>query len=313
MELEIKKAFVSYAWDNEEHKNWVYKLASDLRHHGIDVILDQWDARLGNDLSFFMEQGLTNSHFVLCVCSDKYIEKANGGIGGAGYEKRILAAEMMDGSNKRFIIPIIKGNCQTNKLPTFLSGLKYVDFDNGLYFANYQELLERIYDEDMKKKPPLGCNPFVSTAISDQITTKLNIEKIEFQNPVFEGKASFDYKRNSGSYTIGEGDYTFITHWSECGYNSIHCYKDYVYRLGYNPTYKEFPTPNEFLKFDFSSRAKIIKVGDIVLLENMEHKFAALRITKVVTKTEDINHLLEFEYKIYRDVECESFKSEYNE
>ena len=48
MESEIKKAFISYAWDNEEHKNWVLKLASDLRHHGIDAILDQWDARLGN-------------------------------------------------------------------------------------------------------------------------------------------------------------------------------------------------------------------------------------------------------------------------
>lgn len=47
MESEIKKAFISYAWDNEEHKNWVLKLASDLRHHGIDAILDQWDARLG--------------------------------------------------------------------------------------------------------------------------------------------------------------------------------------------------------------------------------------------------------------------------
>ena len=204
MESEIKKAFISYAWDNEEHKNWVLKLASDLRHHGIDAILDQWDARLGNDLSFFMEQGLTTSHFVLCVCSDKYIEKANGGIGGAGYEKRILAAEMMDNDDKRFIIPVIKRNFQVRKLPTFLSGLKYVDFDNGQYYDNYQELLERIYDEDIKKKPPLGSNPFISSIISDQITTKLSIEQIEFQNPVFEGKASFDYKRNSGSYTIGE-------------------------------------------------------------------------------------------------------------
>lgn len=302
MDSETKKAFISYAWDNEEHNEWVLKLASDLRRHGVDVILDQWDARLGNDLSFFMEQGLTASHFVLCVCNDKYIQKANGGIGGAGYEKRILAAEMMNDSNKRFIIPIIKGNSKTNKLPTFLSGLKYVDFDNGMYFNNYQELLERIYDEDVKKKPPLGCNPFVSTAISDQITTKLNIGKIEFHNPALKGKASFDYKRNSGSYIIGEGNYMFVTHWSECGHNSIHSYKDYVFRLGYNPTYQEFPSPNEFINFDFSSRAKAVNVGEIVLLENHNHKFAALRITKVVRRMEDINHLLEFEYKIYKDI-----------
>lgn len=303
MDKEIKKAFISYAWDSEEHKNWVLKLATDLRRHGVDAILDQWDARLGNDLSFFMEQGLTDSHFVLCICSDRYIEKANGGIGGAGYEKRIIASEMMNNSDKRYIIPIIKGNNRIEKVPTFLSGLRYVDFDNRNYFDCYQELLERIYDEDIRKKPPLGKNPFVSTEISDQITTKLNLEKIEFQSPVFEGIVSFDYKKNSGSYSIGQGDYVFNTQWSECGYNSIHCYRDHVYRLGYNPTFKVFPLPSEFINFDFSSRAKSVNVGEIILLENHKHKFAALKILKVVRRNEDINHLLEFEYKIYKDIE----------
>ena len=115
MDQESKKAFISYAWDNEEHINWVLKFATDLRRHGIDAILDQWDARLGNDLSFFMEDGLTSSHFVLCICSDKYVEKANGGIGGAGYEKRIIASEMLSSDNVSFIIPIIKGNTLKGK------------------------------------------------------------------------------------------------------------------------------------------------------------------------------------------------------
>ena len=302
MESENKKAFISYAWDNEDHKKWVLKLATDLRNHGVDTILDQWDARLGNDLPFFMEQGLTTSHLVICVCSDKYIEKANGGIGGAGYEKRILASELLANDNKLFVIPIIKSNSQRSKLPTFLSGLRYVDFDNRDYYNCYQELLERIYDEDIKKKPPLGCNPYISTSISNIITTKLNIEKIEFHNPVFEGKVSFDYKKNSGSYIIGEGDYVFQTHWSECGNNSIHCYKDHVYRLGYNPHYKEFPTSNEFINFDFSSRVRSVNVGEIVILENSHHKFVALKILKVVRRNEDIDHLIEFEYKIYKEV-----------
>ena len=284
MESAYKKAFISYAWDNVDHKKWVLKLATDLRSHGVDVLLDQWDARLGNDLSFFMEQGLTTSHFVICICSDKYIEKANGGIGGAGYEKRILASELMDNNNKPFILPIIRSNSQKNKLPTFLSGLKYIDFDNGHYYNCYQELLERIYDEDLKKKPHLGHNPFVSTTISDQITTKLNLEMVEFKSPIFEGKVSFDYKRNSGSYVIGEGDYAFDTHWSECGYNSIHCYRDYIYRLGYNPKFKEFPTPNEFINFDFSSRVRTVNVGEIVILENNKHKFAAIKILKVIRR-----------------------------
>lgn len=82
-------------------------------------------------------------------------------------------------------------------------------------------------------------------------------------------------------------------------------YRDYIYRLGYNPNYKDFPFPDEFISFDFSSRVKSVNVGEIVLLENHNHKFAALRITKVVRKIEDINHLLEFEYKIYRNVESQ--------
>lgn len=303
METENKKVFVSYAWDSEEHKEWVLELATNLRRHGVDAVLDQWDVRLGDALSFFMEQGLTESHLVICVCSDKYIAKADGGLGGAGYEKRILTSEMLNDGDKRFIVPIIKHCSQTRKAPLFLSGLKYVDFDNREYFDCYQELLERIYDEDKKKKPSLGKNPFASTAISDQITTKLNIGKIDFQNPNMVGKVCFDYKRNSGSYVIGEGNYEFITHWSECGYDSIHCYRDYVYRLGYNPQYKEFPSPNEFINFDFSSRAKSVNVGEIVLLENNHHKFAALKVTKVVRKKENIGHLLKFKYKIYKEIE----------
>lgn len=108
-------AFISYSWDNESHKDWVLKLASDLRRHGVDVVLDQWDLRLGDDLAFFMEQGLGQSHIVICVCSDKYVDKANSGTGGAGYEKRILAADMISDANKRYIIPIIRNNQRKEK------------------------------------------------------------------------------------------------------------------------------------------------------------------------------------------------------
>lgn len=300
--MENIRAFISYAWVNDEHNSWVLKLATNLRRHGVDVILDQWDARLGNDLAFFMEQGLTSSSFVLCVCSDNYNIRANEGIGGAGYEKRIIASGMINAANKQFVIPIIKDNHQMAKVPTFLSGLKYVDFDSRDYFDCYKELLERIYDEDLRKKPALGVNPFAFTSISDQITIQLNIEEMQFHNPELAGTVSFDYKRNNGVYIIGEGKYAFNTKWSACGNNSVYCYKDLVRRLGYNPDYKEFPIPNEIVSFDFSSRAKAVNVGEIVMIENHYCKFAAIKITNVVRRTEDINHLLEFEYMIYQDI-----------
>ena len=63
--IDKPKIFVSYSHDNEELKKWVFKLCTDLLAHGVDVILDQWDVRLGDDLPFSMEQGLTSSKLVL--------------------------------------------------------------------------------------------------------------------------------------------------------------------------------------------------------------------------------------------------------
>lgn len=90
------KVFVSYTYDSPEHEKWVEKLARNLCNPGgVEVIFDKWDARLGDNLPIFMEQVLSNAHLVLCICSDKYVQKANEGLGGAGYEKKIMTQYLM--------------------------------------------------------------------------------------------------------------------------------------------------------------------------------------------------------------------------
>ena len=297
------KVFISYSWDTEngddEHKKWVRDLATKLRSHGVDVILDQFDLRLGDDLPFFMEQGLTISHLVICICSEKYTEKANAGKKGVGYEKRILANELLNDSDKKFIIPIVRNNHSKKKLPTFLSGALYVDFDNEDFYTAYKELIERVYNIDTSKKPPLGTCPFIGNSLSDEITTKLNIEKATFCNANIDGKVSFDYKKNNGLFIIGTSDYSFTTMWSECGINSIYCYRDHIKRIGYNPNYTQIPDKKELKNFDYSSRCKSLKEGEIIVLENSNNRFAAIKILKVKKNNVDIDHLFEFEYKIY--------------
>ncbi|MDE6284791.1 MAG: toll/interleukin-1 receptor domain-containing protein, partial [Bacilli bacterium] len=305
------KLFISYSWDcedNNNHMNWVLKLATNLRMHGVDVYLDQWDARLGNDLAFFMEQGLTSSQLVLCVCSENYVKKANSGKGGVGYEKRILSADLMSNINVNYIIPIIRNN-QNKTLPHFLSGLKYADFSiDKDYLTTYTELLARIYNEDLKRKPELGNNPFSSTQTSCIISQLLNIQEVEFYNPTMCDIVKFDYKRNSGKYTIGEGDYKFTIKFSECGCNSIYCYRDHILRIGYNPKFKSFPEPQDFQEFDYTSRCKSLLVGEVLILENHMHKFAAIKILSVKKNNVDIDHLVEFSYKIYNDIELVNMK-----
>lgn len=84
--MENPTVFISYSHDNDAHKAWVLKLATDLRSHGVNAILDQWDLRVGSDLRFFMEQGLSEANLVLCICSKAYVDKFNSGNGGSGYE-----------------------------------------------------------------------------------------------------------------------------------------------------------------------------------------------------------------------------------
>lgn len=302
MEREAKKVFISYAWENEEHQEWVQKLAEDLREDGVDAKLDKWEVRIGNNLRYYMEHGLADADLVLCICSDQYIARSYSGQGGVGYEANILS-EKINPENSS-IIPIIRGCTQEKKVPYFLSNIRYIDFeDDNSYKTNYDKLLRRIYDKDTEEKPPLGSNPFDSSKLSKQITTELEIGKVEFQNTAFVGKVSFDYKTNNGSFLIGEGEFQFTTHWSECGSNSVYCYSDYIKRVGYNSSYQDFPSIDKVTDFDFSSRAWAVHEGKIVILENQKQKFAAVKVTRVIRKDESIGHLLEFEYKIYTDID----------
>lgn len=297
------KVFMSYSHDSEEHKNWVLTLATHLRNHGVDVILDQWDVRLGDDLPFFMEQGLTKSHLVLCVCSDNYTTKANANIGGVGYEKKILTADLMRDNTINYIIPI-KRNNEEGVIPTFFGAALYADFnDDSKYFDSYRELLARIYNEDIVAKPALGENPYrKSSIISQNISRNIEIENVKYYNPLMCGSVSFDYTRNDHIFIIGSGEYQFTTQWSTAGMGSIYCYRDKVRRLGYNALYTDFPPKEDITKFDFSSRCRTINEGQVVILENNNNKFVAIKVTKVFRNNVDIDHILEFDYQIYEDV-----------
>ena len=55
------KLFVSYGWSELERVEWVIKLATNLRSDGVDVILDKWEIKEGNEDNVFMEQMVSNA------------------------------------------------------------------------------------------------------------------------------------------------------------------------------------------------------------------------------------------------------------
>jgi hypothetical protein len=165
------RAFISYSHDSPEHKSWVLKLGSDLRAIGVDVVLDQWDLALGQDVSLFMQRGISEADRVVMVCSSDYVSKSEKGLGGVGYERLIVTAEVVQSIDTRKFIPILRGGDPTKKLPVFLGPRMYVDFENdGDYDARLVELAREIHGAPTTSKPALGPNPFSGTPLASART-----------------------------------------------------------------------------------------------------------------------------------------------
>lgn len=153
----VPRVFFSYSHDSESHKDWVLSLATRLVANGVDIVLDQWDLTLGSDLPRFMETGLTSADRVISVCTESYVNKANAGKGGVGYEKMILTAQLMQNITSDRVIPAIRANSRSTVVPTFLLTRVYVDFRDDLaYESKYAELLRDIHGKMVKPRPPLG-------------------------------------------------------------------------------------------------------------------------------------------------------------
>ena len=88
------KVFISYSWDNDEHKDWVLNLANNLAENGIEPILDRYELGPGANAPYFMETALKESYKVLIIFTENYQTKAMGRRGGVGYEYSILNAEI---------------------------------------------------------------------------------------------------------------------------------------------------------------------------------------------------------------------------
>ena len=172
--MKIPKAFISYSHDNLEHKKWVLELATRLRNNGIDAILDQFELQAGDDVPRFMEINLANSDKILMICTEKYVEKANTGQGGVGYEKMIITSNLLKRIDENKIIPLIKQKGTTN-VPTFLKSKLYINFSKlDDYEFCYDDLVRTVHNSPLFEKPPVGNNPF-TPIIKEKLEGDLNL------------------------------------------------------------------------------------------------------------------------------------------
>jgi len=156
--------FISYSHDTREHKQWVLELAQELvREHRVDVILDQWDLEHGDDMARFMRDSVERCDRVLMICTEPYVEKADGGKGGVGYEAMIVDGELIRDLGTKKFVPVIRQDDGEIRLPKSVGTRLGANLSEG---ANRDEemksLVERLHMLPPPTKPALGGGPSVS-------------------------------------------------------------------------------------------------------------------------------------------------------
>ncbi len=275
------KVFISYSHDSEAHKDWVLTLATRLMSNGVNVVLDQWDLELGGDLPLFMESGLTSADRVIAVCTGAYVEKANAGKGGVGYERMIITPSLMRNISDTTIIPVIR-NSEDAPTPTFLASKLYIDFRNDSDLeAGYARLIREIHGEGVKPRPALGPNPF-----DDDVKwrePRLEFSSERYVSPTLRGVVTFDYSDNNGEFVLGSGKMAFETKWSSASNDSIHSYvwNENISTMAIAFGVEKISDIRDAGVFNTSSTSRTPRINEIIVWQNSAGYYAAALIVAV--------------------------------
>lgn len=144
--------FISYAWDDGDHEQWVLRLATDLKKAGIGVLLDRWDNPPGTSISQFIDLILT-SQFALVIgtplLKQKYSQTTDDAVIVAE-QKMINTRLRQPAKYGQKVIPILlAGGADTSFTPA-LQDVVNLDFrKEPYYFYHLFKLIVQLYGIDV--------------------------------------------------------------------------------------------------------------------------------------------------------------------
>jgi hypothetical protein len=158
------KVFISYSWSSPGHQATVKQWAERLMADGVDVVLDAYDLKEGDDKFAYMERMVTDASVthVLMFCDKVYAEKADARKAGVGTESQIISKEVYEKVKQSKFLPIV---CELDSsgnpyLPTFLKSRIWIDFSTAEAVNEHWEQLVRVlHGKPLHEKPKLGKPP----------------------------------------------------------------------------------------------------------------------------------------------------------
>lgn len=160
-----RTCFISYAWNNPYHEQWVEQFAADLEKAGFNVILDRWFTRKGHETWSFVEKMLNeDTDYIIVVGTRLYLEKYKYTSLNESDREHVVKMEArlvnyLMGFNQiksNKIIPILLEGTPQESLPPLLHCKNIADFTKTDYCHLMLELIRDLHqidqrDEDFKK------------------------------------------------------------------------------------------------------------------------------------------------------------------
>ena len=100
-----------------------------------------------------------------------------------------------------------------------------------------------------------------------------------------QGEIAFDYSNHDGKYILGEGNSEFLTRWSRGSNRTIHAYIDDTnLAIALCAPGIGLSEIHDSSILDFSSRTRTPSIGDILILENHNSRYAAIKILELKSR-----------------------------
>jgi TIR domain len=166
------RVFISYSWSSPGHQARIRQWAEQMVNDGVDVVLDVWDLKEGDDKYAFMEKMVTDESVtqVLVFSDSEYAAKADARRAGVGTESQIISREVYSKVKQSKFIPIVCefDNSGEPLLPTFLKSRIWIDFSSPeAANDNWEQLVRALYGKPAHEKPTLGKAPtYVTTDVT---------------------------------------------------------------------------------------------------------------------------------------------------
>lgn len=239
-----------------EQREYVRDVAQALAARHIAVFYDEFEANTlwGKDgAEHFHQIYSRDTQYVVMFISAEYVAKA-----WTRQERRsAISRQMMD--QAEYILPVRFDDTAVPGLPDtiqYLSAARYTPAALAVEIAN---------------KLGVGSTSGKASDVPPPMSGAMS------------GEVTFDYGAFNGRYVIGTGATTFETQWSKGSDTSIHLYNDpqSIFGIAIARGATAIEQITDASAYDFTSRSRTLKTGEIAVLRNTNGFFAAVQILSV--------------------------------